>query len=973
MKKLLIVFLLIGIFCISLVSAGALDFNKKYFHEEVGEYGKVSIEDWFGFGKQAELTLTENTEVCPKEKCKAIIPEFIMYEDGILIEDIRFIGDQPKSYQIYINDEPYEIGTEVKEGTYDVRIEGELEILQQTDWQIKVSGYWIEEWALWDASGGIVHYYKFDETSGTFGLDTKGTTDGFPKNMTGTSPTDEGFINYGIDGVSATTTGSPRAINETGAWAINMWVNHTAAQTGNVFSIEGNDTNRFVLESDGDIRVFWNGADSGSQAQGVPTDGTEWSMLTLVHDTGTEMSTYYNGVWYDNFTALGSNVDNNDFRIGRDGNGADSLTAVFDEVGIWNRTLTDAEVLELYNGGAGLPADFGTTITLNSPTDNLNTINKNLQFNMTASLINGNLVNATLEIYNPAGSLRATNFTSLTGTLNNTVLSISDFVINNSYKWNYFVCSNNLTDDICNYANSNRTFNIIPYEYNLETFNLSSYETSTESFTLNISVGQDTTISSATLNFNGTSYAGINIGNATEQIWIYSLTNENNVIGNKTFNWTVDYGEGTKQTNTRGQFVNNTVLGLCNGSLITPYVNFSFKDEADDSSIVASISTSTFNYWIGDGSVNKTLTYINNTANPSYPFCSIPSDKILNVDMVIQYKNATSYPQRTYDPSLLSLSNDTTNVTLYLLNTVDGIYVTFQVINTAEQPISGVSVNATRIIGSETVTIGDGTTDAGGAVTFWMNPDFLHTVSFFKTGFPLFSTTLTPTQTTYTVTLGGSPVEEVSDFTRGIGIITQPGNKNLFNNTIYNFNYTLSSSYWTVDEFGFILKYINGTIIGTQTDTSNGGILTLNANTLDSNKIVMDYYYIIDSNYTNGTSYWLISTANSYSIWNLFTNIEGHISNNILGIQSDDEGYFAKALISVLILIMVSGTLSFKYGLRSEAAITGIIFGLVLLLNTLGMIPTPDTLVSRNVDLGNVVVFIVALLALTAIFKEEQR
>jgi len=147
------------------------------------------------------------------------------------------------------------------------------------------------------------------------------------------------------------------------------------------------------------------------------------------------------------------------------------------------------------------------------------------------------------------------------------------------------------------------------------------------------------------------------------------------------------------------------------------------------------LPTSTFNYWLGDGSVNKTLTFINNTANPSYPFCSIPLDKSLNVDMVVQYKNTTSYPQRTYDPPVQILTNTTTNKTLYLLNTVDGIYVTFQVLTGGNTPISGTLVNATRVIGSEDVIVGDGTTGAGGSVTFWLNPDFLHTMSFLKTGY----------------------------------------------------------------------------------------------------------------------------------------------------------------------------------------------------------------------------------------------
>jgi len=37
MKKLLVLFL-VGLFCISLVNAGAFDFNKKTFDKSVGEY-----------------------------------------------------------------------------------------------------------------------------------------------------------------------------------------------------------------------------------------------------------------------------------------------------------------------------------------------------------------------------------------------------------------------------------------------------------------------------------------------------------------------------------------------------------------------------------------------------------------------------------------------------------------------------------------------------------------------------------------------------------------------------------------------------------------------------------------------------------------------------------------------------------------------------------------------------------------------
>ena len=132
----------------------------------------------------------------------------------------------------------------------------------------------------------------------------------------------------------------------------------------------------------------------------------------------------------------------------------------------------------------------------------------------------------------------------------------------------------------------------------------------------------------------------------------------------------------------------------------------------------------------------------------------------------------------------------------------------------------------------------------------------------------------------------------------------------------------------------------------------------------------MDYYYVISSNYTNGSSYWLVSQSNGYSIYSMLTYMNEVIDGDIFGIQGDDEGYFAKALLSVVIIVLVSGGLSMRYGLSSEAAVTGIIFGVVLFLNTLNFIPTPASI--TFVDLGEASVFVTGLLTLVAVFKEER-
>jgi len=68
---------------------------------------------------------------------------------------------------------------------------------------------------------------------------------------------------------------------------------------------------------------------------------------------------------------------------------------------------------------------------------------------------------------------------------------------------------------------------------------------------------------------------------------------------------------------------------------------------------------------------------------------------------------------------------------------------------------------------------------------------------------------------------------------------------------------------------------------------------------------------------------------------------------------------------------MVTGVISSRYGLGSEAAVTGIMFGIVFMLNLFDMIPNPDFL--TLISLGDFLVVFIALLAIGLIIKEETR
>lgn len=132
--------------------------NKKEFKKNVGKWGKYEIYNsgFMGFGtgdKLLDIELEENSEYCGKD-CYAE-KEFILYKEGSLVDDVRFLGGNVISYNFYIMDGknkiPYELGKKVPAGKYRLRLEGSKDPSKSVDWQIKSQGIWTEEWIYWNS------------------------------------------------------------------------------------------------------------------------------------------------------------------------------------------------------------------------------------------------------------------------------------------------------------------------------------------------------------------------------------------------------------------------------------------------------------------------------------------------------------------------------------------------------------------------------------------------------------------------------------------------------------------------------------------------------------------------------------------------------------------------------------------------------------------------------------------------------
>lgn len=582
------------------------------------------------------------------------------------------------------------------------------------------------------------------------------------------------------------------------------------------------------------------------------------------------------------------------------------------------------------------------TISLLTPTSAANSTTSTNYFVANHTVSSGNLTNTTLVTWYSNGTLFGKNLTALTGSnYNVSNLSFTNFTIG-SYIWNQLTYYTNLTGGNVSrsYAATNFTFNVGSNVTNTH-YNSTVSETASENISIDIKAYNSTTPTSALLKWNGTSYSASIVDNSGGNFTIYrtidipTISTDTNITYNFTWNTGGIY-ENSSNTNQTIQPIN---LSYCQTA--PSFINFTFKDESSLAVINASISTSSFNYYLGSGTTSKTLSYSNTTQSPSYAFCFLPATKTIATDYTISY-GATGYPTRIYDPTTINLSSITTNQTLYLLSSTDGQYVTFQVVDSSASAVSGVFVNASTVIDGTTTVVGQGTTDAAGSITFWLNPSASHTFYFVKSGYTTYVTSITPSQTIYTIQLSSTTATNVTDTTEGVLYSIKPtAGTTLTNNTVYNFNFTVNSTTLSLTNFGFSLVGENGTLIAQNSSTtSTGGIVYVNANTLNYTSIIMEFYWTYNGTQTNGTVFWFVMDTTSgtgWSILNFFNDLRTYTTSGIFGLDSD-----SLALIIFVFIFTFTGIVSYKFSITSPAAISGIVFSLVALFDIgLGMIPNP--------------------------------
>jgi hypothetical protein len=400
-------------------------------------------------------------------------------------------------------------------------------------------------------------------------------------------------------------------------------------------------------------------------------------------------------------------------------------------------------------------------------------------------------------------------------------------------------------------------------------------------------------------------------------------------VGNKSIFWEI-LGSYTANTSNHFQISNQTNLTLCDAGNTADFLNFTYKNETvAGESVTAFVSSSTFNYWLGSGTENKTLTFSDASEDLGHSFCLNAPSKTVTLDISYRYNNAYSQ-QREYSPAQFTQTNNTLNQTLFLLPTADGIFVTFQVVNVANQPVNGAELTLTDINNNVVSTTSTG---PSGTATIFLDPDAVYTLQVSATGFDTFTATQTFPVSEFTVTLGQSTTSG-NDFYRGITLLIQPDIGVLNNGTSYEFNMTIGSTFWTLTNYGFTLS--NSTdIIARQTgSTGTGGFLTTTNSTGQYEILRMEYFWNVGGNFTNFTTSWTIGEPSPGSVKGFFTRLSNYLDNGIFGVTK-----FGIAIILFLMVFIVMGVLSYNFGINAPLAIMGAGTVLVILFETIGILP----------------------------------
>lgn len=835
-KALCLIIMVLGILLLTpiLVSASEID-NWKSFDKDVGNYGKITVYNWNIIGKifnikLSELELKTNTDVCGSS-CSAET-EIVMHQDGVLIDDVIFVGGKVKSYEFYVKVgeeqvdvdnydwvviktylngtdmvewekigtiketrniyEIYNLGDEVKAGTYYIKLEGEKKASVETDWQITSQGKLIDEWAVWGGIEGLQEYQTAIDNNAltTYGdnmmaqnwtVGTVGDNENYPVTKIGLQAWKQGTPGTCYISLTATTGGIPNftvltygefngaSLTPTsypGEWVNTSMISNYTIVAGRTYGIWMNctgDAGNYVAFENKQLDVYAGGMAHRTTGGAVlPWDDVrsttdfafeiyaESVSSTVILNTPTDGYSSLDSLNFFNCSAnvVGANVENISLWI--DASGTYELNQSVDLTNSRNSTNFSMNLPEgSYSWSCksyDTDGDFGWassnyTISVDTiapiinftyPVDTVNYgyADMNLTFNWSVSDVVG--LSSCWYSYNN------TNTTL-------TCLDLNETIVVDSGWSNITIYAN---DTVGNVGSS-----FVEWVYNLfknsESYVSSTVEGSTNDFIINVTyLSTAFDIISGTLNYNTTEYPGTKTGEGNNAIFTSSVSAPNvNSEQNISFYWKIGLTDGSGTTyiniSTNNQTVNVINMSICGYPHTIPFLNFTIYNEQSWNEINGTIEL-TFNYRQENSAVSNTFSYSDTTENNSrFNFCINPSDETYTIDSILEY-DATNYAQRYYNFEGVEFTNTTTEIGLYLLNEGNSTSFLVEVQDENYQPKAGVEVymQIYRVDTGQWITTEISTTnDDGETVNHIYTEDAIYRFKIYDNGDLLYTTT----------------------------------------------------------------------------------------------------------------------------------------------------------------------------------------------------------------------------------------
>lgn len=342
---------------------------------------------------------------------------------------------------------------------------------------------------------------------------------------------------------------------------------------------------------------------------------------------------------------------------------------------------------------------------------------------------------------------------------------------------------------------------------------------------------------SASILYGSTSYAASctnssNIFNCSSILVPATIVN---TPQNTTANWSINVSYQNGSSAIFNYAYNLTVdpsgFFLCNATYPTRTINYTIRDEETNLALNATMN-SLYGFLTQSGA--QKISNLSNTSTFDN-VCISPFNAVIAAN-ISDTLNASGYTSRVYNWPAQNYSNASINRTLYLLNTSNGVYYTFNVINQYNAPIGGAQLTLQKYLSASNTWAQVGTlqSDSLGNAIFFLQPASLYNLSVSAAGYIPANLSIVPgAQTTISIQLSSAntapPLQNFDQIWNTTQYSVLPVGS--YFNSSQTISFQVSSSNCSLALFGLVIIQNHTTVVYNATSSSAcGGTLSYLAN-----------------------------------------------------------------------------------------------------------------------------------------------